>query len=374
LLADLNAERKRRTEGPIVEVNTNWEPVNIDENLYRVVEHGDVQASAILNYPRDASLSDIFMSFVNEELISAIWNNSPLQRWTYVSGSSKSVINRGNLSLKLIYRYYAIAIRIIGEQDSPKEGDRVKNPLRNSLKAMALYFKELHPNNPPPGKDILETLAARFLISTEHFALLSRNIQANVRDMGQILAGDEKLLKFTGRNEDVRMIITKPDKIGLWFYQLTVSLRNEATFLVHMKLWRTEKKTRETSPVHIAVVDWADVVRRHGEIAPNPNSILIMDSYYMIKASGQVCKDKGIMFLGSAKSNNFNNLTKDLQIECRDKGSWAGRYNVDTQDLFVHKYEKNEDLGRKFCYTNAFRKPLAPESSMELFRDMTYIK
>lgn len=36
--------------------------------------------------------------------------------------------------------------------------------------------------------------------------------------------------------------------------------------------------------------------------------------------------------------------------------AWAGYYNVDTNYMFIHKYEKNEDLGRKFCCTNAFRK------------------
>lgn len=74
----------------------------------------------------------------------------------------------------------------------------------------------------------------------EQYALLSGSIQAIVTDMGQILAGDEKLLKFTARNEDVRSIITTPDKIGLCFYQLTVTLANGMSFIVHMKLWRTE--------------------------------------------------------------------------------------------------------------------------------------
>ena len=38
--------------------------------------------------------------------------------------------------------------------------------------------------------------------------------------LGQYVAGDEKLFYFTGDSIIIRQVISKPDKIGLWFYEL----------------------------------------------------------------------------------------------------------------------------------------------------------
>jgi len=122
-----------------------------------------------------------------------------------------------------------------------------------------------------------------------------------------------------------------------------------------MKLWRTEEATRETSPVHLIVGDWADVINRHGELPPNPNTISIFDSHYMTNASVQVAEDKGVMFLGSAKANNFNNLVDLVKHFVINRGDWAGIYSETSHDMFIHKWERDDSLGEKYCLTNAFK-------------------
>ena len=101
-----------------------------------------------------------------------------------------------------------------------------------------------------------------------------------------MVAGDEKLLKFRGKCNDVRDVKSKPDRIGLWYYELMLTLDNELPFLVHIKLWSVDTGTRQSQPVFRVVEDWCRVLTRIG----SPSTILIFDSYYTTEASIQVMK------------------------------------------------------------------------------------
>eukprot|EP00981_Chlorochromonas_danica_P008629 scaffold2247_cov346-Ochromonas_danica.AAC.2 len=51
-----------------------------------------------------------------------------------------------------------------------------------------------------------------------HLATSKRSI---VRQVGEFVAGDEKLFEYKGESGDVRKVPNKPARIGLWFYELT---------------------------------------------------------------------------------------------------------------------------------------------------------
>ena len=226
--------------------------------------------------------------------------------------------------------------------------------MRDALSDSKLHFQEIYPDAKHMGLEVLSVLVSRYLITDSVLPILSRNFQACCDDLGQVLAGDEKLLHFTGNLMDVRAIKSKPDRIGLWFYQLMATLSNDTQFLLHTKLWESDPSLKISVPVHRVVKDWCDVVARHGEKAANPNSILCYDSYYNTNQSAQVCRDAGIMFLASAKSNNFNNLVAHVAPKVNAKGEWSGIYNNESGEMFIHKWDKDDNVGKKFVYTNCF--------------------
>lgn len=154
----------------------------------------------------------------------------------------------------------------------------------------------------------------------------------------------------------MRDVKSKPDRIGLWFYQLMATLSNDTQFMLHTKLWEADPSVKVSVPVHTVVKDWCDVVNRHGELQPNPDTVLCYDSYYNTKQSSQVCRNAGVKFLASAKANNFNDLVAHVGPKVNAKGEWAGIYNSQTDDMFVHKWDKDDNVGKKFVYANAFTK------------------
>ena len=64
-----------------------------------------------------------------------------------------------------------------------------------------------------PGVNILQTLLARYLLTENYFARITDNIMSIIRRFEEFVAGDEKLLHFTGNSGDIRMVRSKPDRV-----------------------------------------------------------------------------------------------------------------------------------------------------------------
>lgn len=168
------------------------------------------------------------------QLLQSIWEDP--DRGPIYYETSKLLFG-GDFNLKKIYRHLAIHIRIIGFQDGPVEGDGSSRALREALTASKNYFESIHPDEPPPGIKALELRISNFLIDTEHFEALSRNFQDVLSDLGHIFAGDEKLLRYTGKSGDVRDVKSMPDRLGLWVCAI---LEHGASYILHLKLWRCD--------------------------------------------------------------------------------------------------------------------------------------
>ena len=168
--------------------------------------------------------------------------------WCYKSGGKNSAINGSHYDSKAIDRLFAHQIRLIGLQNGPVEGGGVKRHLRDALSDSKLHFQEIYPDAKHMGLEVLSVLVSRYLITDSVLPILSRNFQACCDDLGQVLAGDEKLLHFTGNLMDVRAIKSKPDRMGLWFYQLMATLSNDTQFLLHTKLWESDPSLKISVP------------------------------------------------------------------------------------------------------------------------------
>lgn len=373
-LQELSDEKKKKMKGPNVDVLDEWEEINLNDYNYVIKESDDVKYYAKLNFQRGASLKDIFTHFVNEDLKLRVWNNGGPDMWCYRSGGKNVALNNGVYDSKMIDRVLAHEIRLIGIHQTPAEGGGVQRHLRDALNNSREYFATKYPGARHPGRDGLCNLIARYHITNEVFPILSHNFQSCMDDLGQIIVGDEKLLHFTGNTIDVRDIKSKPDRIGLWFYQLMATLPNDTQFMLHTKLWEAEPSIKVSMPVHRVVKEWCDVVKRHGERDANPDSILCYDSYYNTNQSAQVCRDAGVMFLASAKSNNFNNLVSYVAPKVKAKGEWAGIFSRTRDELFIHKWDKDDNVGKKFVYTNCITKTRRSRSYMHVVPGYDFYK
>jgi hypothetical protein len=92
----------------------------------------------------------------------------------------------------------------------------------------------------PPGVQGIERLFAKFLISTNEYSILSANFLRVVEHIGQYAAGDEKLLHTLGTSADIRVVMSKPDRVGFGFYEVVVVLKNNKPLIIYLKLQHTQ--------------------------------------------------------------------------------------------------------------------------------------
>ena len=101
----------------------------------------------------------------------------------------------GNLfqpSFKMLYKYFAIYIRIQGP---------CCDSVRVYIDEAQNYFCSIHPNDPPPCGKVLERLFIHFLVSREFYERLStRFLCLIMRSLGSSVSDDEKLFYFTGNS------------------------------------------------------------------------------------------------------------------------------------------------------------------------------
>ena len=80
--------------------------------------------------------------------------------------------------------------------------------------------------------------------------------------LGEVLCGDEKLFRFTGKDEIVRKVRNKPSKVGIWHYQETVMLSIGEPFLVYTRAHDTASNMRESTQTATIVLEWEDLVQK----------------------------------------------------------------------------------------------------------------
>ena len=202
---------------------------------------------------------------MTHDLVTQIATDLDPSNLTYDNG--KSIC----LSLPRIYKMLAIWIRIYGEQHKPFGVQKGERPLRNQLEQYHWEYAVSFPNSSPVGGTrFMEIFTTHFLFDSRYSKQLSHNFRAILRGIGDVVAGDEKLLHFTGlqqnmfmyfindvigRSPDVRAVLSKPDRVGLWVYELCVKLSNKAPYMLDLWLHDAISILGESIPVSKVVMD-----------------------------------------------------------------------------------------------------------------------
>jgi hypothetical protein len=183
-LASIENKRKQsKIKGEKV-IYENWKTVDTAKYVYEEPKRPIESQLTLLKRDPRATLLSIFLKFVTIKLLKRIWddgNTVGVNSWVYRKSSTQkkngvsytlgpSTINSGEFSAKLLYKWLAILIRVIGAQNKPKENTINDRPLRENLKAEANFFDELAVTRGQskdafaPNYTYLEILTARFLM------------------------------------------------------------------------------------------------------------------------------------------------------------------------------------------------------------------
>jgi hypothetical protein len=197
------------------------------------------------NLSRSADLLDIFLHLITPQLLNKCISN--LSKDKLIMGKKHPWVI--NYTVKIGFLLLAIMIRIYGLQNRPLQNTKNDRPLRANISEAITHFLQLNPSLSFPSMSVLEKLMSIPLFTYHYFEEISLNCQSVVRHLGEYVAGDEKLFHFTGDSGDIRLVLTKPDRIGLWFYQLCAPLHNGASFLLWFKLHHSDAFLGENIPV-----------------------------------------------------------------------------------------------------------------------------
>jgi len=218
----------------------------------------------------------MFTQFINDDIVSDMMDAIPPQSlYLRYHRSGKNLVGCISISIKKCWFIMAMIIRIIGQQNRPSESNPGSGGLRDSVKKTR---KELGPDM--PGRDICERLLVHMLITEKIMEKVCTNFRKALFCLGEYVSGDEKLFHYTADSHLVRQVLSKPDRIGLWFYELCLPLSNNQSYLIHTKL---HNNVDDNIPVISIVRAWADSLKEVGASRvprgsnPNPCTLLCFD-------------------------------------------------------------------------------------------------
>ena len=331
-----------------------WRRVDFKEEYFNIMQTTPEDTFAIPSFQTNTSMVDIFLNIITPELLESIWTEDDPAKWYYGNTTHSRQINRGVFSAKIVYQVIAVYIYLMGVQDTILDDYSGNNPLRETIMKSLNNLGELVENADLPGIQITATLISRFLIRREDYKVICDNLKRCVTHPGRFLAGDEKLLHFTGDSALIRQIITKPDKIGFWFYELSSKLPTGKIILLY---WRVHDGTVDSIPVHEIVTEWGEISRYYGNVGIRYQPVLIFDSYYMSSASRRWLLDNNIPFIGAVQQSRLAPLMSNMFIHgvnVDKPGETASIFNEETGELFVHHWSFDATIAKKWVLSNAF--------------------
>jgi hypothetical protein len=339
----LNALVENRTGARIPTIradNTEWEthiPLKKGQWSFDFKEVPRDEAFLQLCFRQHHTKCDMFRFFVTPELI----NCMHLHKWEANHDYLYSSSRKGTFvpTVKAIYKFLAIAIRIYALQNSPKENTHNKNALRDNFKEANEHFKGLVEGDEGVGQSLCELLWRKFRFEEPEERYLSERFQEAVESLGQYVAGDEKLFKWTGESQWVRFCPGKDDKCGLWNYELCGLLENGLSFLIYVRWHRCETVLGGGVQCAEVMRDWGRIVKAKGT---QEATILVADSYYLDVTGRAILQELEILYICALQSCRFQTLYRRANIISHHAGTTALLYSHELHEMFithwVHSY------------------------------------
>jgi len=341
----LNAEGKRRCsyQTALSDIERDgWNLVDksrLNKDFYFQATFSRSQYAQLRDQP--GSIGGIFCSFFTDSLCDRILSDIPVETWALSGSSNRRIIPRKAYIFKVFAAYIFIMDRRgIAEEIAPGRLDQDA-----SMADAIAHLSQFCPNGQQsfPNKHIWRTLLAHYHIGYTYWSELSSNFAAALTSLGQIVAGDEKLVHFTGDSLFIRKVAEKPDRIGLWTYELCVRLAKDTPFLVYMRLHDASAMTGVHVPVHEIVQDWVEIVKTD----PDNNVILVFESYYHSQQAHDLLINQGVSYIAACKEMSFQKLATVLEQHATRSGQYAIAWNDTSKEICVLHNHPDARLGKK---------------------------
>ena len=246
-----------------------------------------------------------------------------------------------------VLEYYAIRLMIQSRQEKYGKGNG-RNPFRT------FYHKKVHDMFPVNAQimtaDDFGSLSNKVIIPCSYArGALSEHLSSLIEG-GQSLALDERMHPWRGKSPCVRKIPSKPNPVGHWTMQMCLRMSHPIPYCCGMFPFDQDKGSAEKIVLD-DVAAWAVSLQKYKE-ARMP--IIVTDSYYFTKATHGVYADERYPYISAVKVDRMDNIITELKSRVDAPGKFCAAHNTGTNEVVVHYYSRNKDVGRKTVYSNAF--------------------
>ncbi len=351
--ASENAAKRARKRADVEEAQSlNWREVDTSKECFTIKELPPSEAFLGLSFRNNnLKIIDIFNKFLTDSVMDKLYAGFNQDK-LHISHRKKTSWCHG-MSLSAAYQWQSIAvqIRIIAMQVKSTFNAPIRNHLKASISEAINHFRSLDKGR-VANREIIEKLISNMLLDESFAYDISRNFQSVVLQLGQMVAGDEKLFHYTGQSGNVRLCISKPDRLGLWFYEMAGTLSTGLPYLLYLKMHNSQ---RESVKVASIVQDWVDVIGNIGD-STTSRTYLAFDSYYMDACARDMLKSANINYTASVQPSRFS-VEKALIHRtgaADDPGESKAIYNETTKELFVYHWDTQKGVGKKYNLSRGF--------------------
>lgn len=227
----------------------------------------------------------------------------------------------------------AVKIRIIanGRTDVDNNPLAYRRAIQDTIMELA---RELGPMK-SSGVLMVQEILTNMVFSIEDETELRDHLRQTLVSIGEVLVCDEKLWFHSGEAGGwVRLVISKPDRVGHWFYTAVVKLANGRFYCVYYRLHRVPNKLANqagTLPVDVIGADWIQIFRQSDPEIAEP--FIIADGYYMSEAMRERIKSEKVAAIIAMPPDRWKSVISLLQPKLKAAGDSASLYNEVTDEV-----------------------------------------
>ena len=106
----------------------------------------------------------------------------------------------------------------------------------------------------------------------------------------------------------------------------------------------------EKIPTSEIMAEWGKIIKDKG-----PNTIIVADSYYLDNPGRDMLVKNDIQFICAINIDRFAALKAVVAPLVTKPGEMAAIFNEELQEVFVHVWDQDVNVGKKYVLSNAFR-------------------
>ena len=158
---------------------------------------------------------------------------------------------------------------------------------------------------------------------------------------------------FLGSSPNVRVVLSKPDKMGLWIYELCVILENGLPYMIDLRLHNAISSLGESIPVNTIIKRWGNIIKDFNAQCL-ADTILFVDAYYLDEAGRKYLCNSNLKYMASLNQKRFPVICDQVKRGVEARGQWNALWNRENNEIVVHAFDKN---GKKYTtMSNAYSK------------------